>query len=70
MKFKNYFETYTKKVEKSMNEQIQEEVEELQLQINTLRQQLNKKEKKRFDQFDKENRDMLNIERNEFQIEI
>ena len=53
-----------------MNDQIQEEVEELQLQINTLRQQLNKKEKKRFDQFDKENRDMMNIERNEFQIEI
>ena len=66
MKFKNYFETYTKKIEKTLNETIQEEIEELQVQINTLRQQLNKKEKKRFDQFDKENKDMMNIERNEF----
>ena len=47
MRFKSSFDQFTKKVEKSINEQLSEEVEEIQLQVNSLRAQLKQKDKKR-----------------------
>lgn len=47
MRFKSAFDQFSKKVEKSINEQLSEEVEEIQLQVNSLRVQLKQKDKKR-----------------------
>lgn len=47
MRFKSTFDQFSKKVEKSISEQLSEEVEEIQLQVNSLRAQLKQKDKKR-----------------------
>ena len=50
-KFKSIMDQNTKKIQKAFTEQINEEIEEMQLQVNSVRNQLvNQKKKKRMDE--------------------